>query len=100
MTVRRNSCLTPFTERELQLIRMWVAQGMATKEAAWELHISTATANTHRSNIMRKLRNLMKVSEFQGLSIVDLVLYSVVNELVDLTAIQQKYTRDAIPSPS
>jgi DNA-binding NarL/FixJ family response regulator len=97
MASRRNLELTPFTPRELELIRLYVERGLCTKEAAWELHISYATADTHRSNIMRKLRRLLNVCEYYRLSSIDLALYALTNELVNPAEIYQKYSRAAIP---
>ena len=63
------STLTP---RERQVVQL-LAEGKGTKEVASVLNISVKTAETHRSNIMRKL-GLHSVSE--------LVLYAVRNNIV------------------
>jgi DNA-binding NarL/FixJ family response regulator len=52
-----------------------VAEGKSSKEVAVELNLSVKTAETHRSNIMRKL-GLHSVSE--------LVLYAVRNNIVQV----------------
>jgi hypothetical protein len=53
-----------------------LAEGKSTKEVAVHLNLSVKTAETHRSNIMRKL-GLHSVSE--------LVLYAVRNNIVQVT---------------
>ena len=50
-----------------------LAEGKSTKEVACDLDLSVKTAETHRSNIMRKL-NLHSVSE--------LVLYAIKNKML------------------
>ena len=65
---------TRLTGRERELIQL-LAEGKSTKQAAGTLGMSVKTAETHRSNIMRKLQ-LHSVSE--------LVLYAVRNRLVPL----------------
>jgi DNA-binding NarL/FixJ family response regulator len=50
-----------------------LAEGSSTKEVAVALGLSVKTAETHRSNIMRKL-------QFHSVS--DLVLYAVRNNIV------------------
>jgi len=55
---RENPALTP---REREIVQL-VAEGRSTKELADRLGISPKTAETHRTNIMRKL-NLHSVSE-------------------------------------
>jgi DNA-binding NarL/FixJ family response regulator len=89
-----------FTAREQQLIRLCVERGMCIKEAAWELHISEKTGQTHRANIMRKLRDTLGRSEFQPVTSVDLAFYALVNNLVDRDVIERRYTQTTIPSPS
>ncbi len=63
------SVLTP---REREVVQL-LAEGKSTKEVAVALDCSVKTAETHRSNIMRKL-DIHSVSE--------LVLYAVRNEIV------------------
>jgi len=60
------------TPRERQIVQL-LAEGKSTKEAAAMLAMSVKTAETHRSNIMRKL----------GLhSVGELVLYAIRNNIV------------------
>src|SRR6184192_499402 len=68
VTVGRNR-LTP---REREIVQL-LAEGKSTKEVAVALGLSVKTAETHRSNIMRKL---------QLHSVSDLVLYAVRNNIV------------------
>src|SRR5437588_4034174 len=63
------SLLTP---REREIVQL-LAEGKSTKEVAVALGLSVKTAETHRSNIMRKL-------ELHSVS--DLVLYAVRNNIV------------------
>jgi DNA-binding NarL/FixJ family response regulator len=65
------STLTPREKEVIQLL----AEGKSSKEVASFLNLSTKTAETHRSNIMRKLG-------FH--SIRDLVLYAVKNNIIQL----------------
>ncbi len=46
--------LAALTSREREILR-WVAEGLTAKEIAENLSISVRTAETHRSNVMRKL---------------------------------------------
>jgi DNA-binding NarL/FixJ family response regulator len=66
---KRKEILTPRERQVLQLI----AEGKSTKEVAAALGLSLKTAETHRSNIMRKL---------QLHSVSDLVMYAVRNNIV------------------
>jgi len=68
ITAGRNR-LTP---REREIVQL-LAEGKSTKEVAVALGLSVKTAETHRSNIMRKL---------QLHSVSDLVLYAVRNNIV------------------
>jgi len=66
--------LPKLTGREREVIQL-VAEGKSSKEVACLLNLSTKTAETHRSNIMRKL----------GLhSVRDLVLYAVKNKIIQV----------------
>jgi NarL family two-component system response regulator LiaR len=56
--------LTPREREVLQLI----AEGKATKEVAYTLHVSIKTAETHRRSIMEKL-NLHSVAELTKLAV-------------------------------
>jgi DNA-binding NarL/FixJ family response regulator len=66
---RTRNRLTP---REREIVQL-LAEGKSTKEVAVALGLSVKTAETHRSNIMRKL-------ELHSVS--DLVLYAVRNNIV------------------
>src|SRR6266498_1304912 len=68
--------LPHLTPREREIVQL-LAEGRSTKEVACHLNLSVKTAETHRSNIMRKL-GLHSVSE--------LVLYAVRNNIVQVTA--------------
>jgi len=52
--VTQSPLLAELTEREVEIIRL-VSQGFSNKELAEKLFISPRTADTHRTNIMRKL---------------------------------------------
>src|SRR3981081_509773 len=62
------------TPREREVIQL-LAEGKSSKEVACLLNLSTKTAETHRSNIMRKL---------DIHSIPDLVVYAVKNEIIQV----------------
>jgi DNA-binding NarL/FixJ family response regulator len=64
--------LTRLSPREREVVQL-VTEGKASKEIATILHVSLSTAETHRSNILRKLRLH---------SIAELVLYAVRNGIV------------------
>jgi DNA-binding NarL/FixJ family response regulator len=65
----------PLTPREREIVQL-LAEGKSTKEVASVLNLSVKTAETHRSNIMRKL----------GIhSVSDLVLYAVRNQIIHVT---------------
>jgi DNA-binding NarL/FixJ family response regulator len=66
--------LPGLTSREREVVQL-LAEGKSTKEVACHLNLSVKTAETHRSNIMRKL-GLHSVSE--------LVLYAVRNNIVQV----------------
>jgi DNA-binding NarL/FixJ family response regulator len=74
-SVGRNLPPTSLTPREREVIQL-LAEGKSTKEVASRLNLSVKTAETHRSNLMRKL-NLHSVSE--------LVLYAVKNNMVQVS---------------
>ncbi len=67
--------LPGLTSREREVVQL-LAEGKSTKEVACHLNLSVKTAETHRSNVMRKL-GLHSVSE--------LVLYAVRNGIVQVT---------------
>jgi DNA-binding NarL/FixJ family response regulator len=79
-TTEGEVALPNLTPREREIVQL-LAEGMSTKEVASHLDLSVKTAETHRSNIMRKL-NIHSVS--------GLVLYAVRNNMVQV----------AIPPPS
>jgi DNA-binding NarL/FixJ family response regulator len=66
--------LPKLTAREREVIQL-LAEGKSSKEVATVLNLSTKTAETHRSNIMRKLG-------FH--SIRDLVIYAVQNNIIQV----------------
>jgi DNA-binding CsgD family transcriptional regulator len=64
--------MTRLSPREREVVQL-VSEGKASKEIAAILNVSLSTAETHRTNILRKLRLH---------SIAELVLYAVRNEIV------------------
>jgi DNA-binding NarL/FixJ family response regulator len=74
-SARGDLSLPGLTSREREVVQL-LAEGKSTKEVACHLNLSVKTAETHRSNIMRKL-GLHSVSE--------LVLYAVRNSIVQVT---------------
>jgi DNA-binding NarL/FixJ family response regulator len=70
----KKNVLPTLTPREREVVQL-LAEGRSTKEVASHLDLSVKTAETHRSNIMRKL-GLHSVSE--------LVLYAVRNNIVQV----------------
>jgi DNA-binding NarL/FixJ family response regulator len=66
--------LPTLTSREREVIQL-LAEGKSSKEVACLLDLSTKTAETHRSNIMRKL---------DIHSIRDLVVYAVKNDIIQV----------------
>lgn len=73
------------TPREREVVQL-LAEGKSTKEVAAMLNLSTKTAETHRSNIMRKL-DIHSVSE--------LVLYAVRNNIVQVQVLEKLEKQDA-----
>jgi DNA-binding NarL/FixJ family response regulator len=69
-----SSAQTLLTPREREVLQL-VAEGKSTKEVASMLKLSVKTAETHRTNLMRKL-NLHSVA--------DLTLYAVRNGIVQI----------------
>ena len=59
--ITQSPLLSSLTEREVEVIKL-VSQGLTNKEIADRLFISPRTADSHRTNIMRKL-NLHNVAE-------------------------------------
>src|SRR6266704_3603400 len=74
MPSQRTSILPDLTAREREIVQL-LAEGKSTKEVAVTLGVSVKTAETHRSNLMRKL-GLHCLSE--------LVLYAVRNNIVQV----------------
>jgi DNA-binding NarL/FixJ family response regulator len=66
--------LPTLSGREREIVQL-LAEGRSNKEVARKLDISVKTAETHRSNIMRKMH-------FESLS--DLVRYAVRNKIIDI----------------
>jgi DNA-binding NarL/FixJ family response regulator len=66
---------TALTAREREVVQL-LAEGKSSKEIAVALDLTVKTAETHRSNLMRKLK-VHSVSE--------LVLYAVQNNIVDVS---------------
>jgi len=73
---KQDLTMPSLTAREREIVQL-LAEGRSTKEVACHLNLSVKTAETHRSNIMRKL-GLHSVSE--------LVLYAVRNNIIQVTA--------------
>lgn len=73
-STRESPRLPKLTTREREVIQL-LAEGKSSKEVASLLNLSTKTAETHRSNIMRKLG-------FH--SIRDLVVYAVKNNIIQV----------------
>jgi len=84
---QRVSRLGDLTAREREIAQL-VAEGKSTKEVAVTLGVSVKTAETHRSNLMRKL-GLHCLSE--------LVLYAVRNNIVQVPGEQASGPRGALP---
>jgi len=71
---KEDGAATVLTGREREVIQL-LAEGKTSKEVAVALHLSVKTAETHRTNLMRKL----------GLhSVADLTLYAVRNGIVQV----------------
>jgi DNA-binding NarL/FixJ family response regulator len=82
--------LPQLTPREREVIQL-LAEGKSSKEVASLLNLATKTAETHRSNIMRKL----------GLhSIRDLVLYAVKNNIIQVQIPTHAPKTNEDPAPS
>lgn len=71
--------LPRLTSREREIVQL-LAEGKSTKEVAAVLHLSVKTAETHRSNVMRKL-GIHSVSE--------LVLYAIRNNIIQAAVAPQ-----------
>jgi DNA-binding CsgD family transcriptional regulator len=75
-TPKASAPLPSLTAREREIVQL-LAEGKSSKEVAVALNLSVKTAETHRSNIMRKL-DLHSVSS--------LVLYAIRNNIVHVPA--------------
>jgi DNA-binding NarL/FixJ family response regulator len=84
----RKSLLPTLTAREREVVQL-LAEGRSTKEVASQLNLSVKTAETHRSNIMRKL-GLHSVSE--------LVLYAVRNNIIQVASGTPSSTLETPPA--
>jgi DNA-binding NarL/FixJ family response regulator len=71
--------LPKLTPREREVVQL-LAEGKSSKEVASLLNLSTKTAETHRSNIMRKLG-------FH--SVRDLVVYAIKNNIIQVVTLWQ-----------
>src|ERR1700690_2973663 len=80
--------LPKLTAREHEVIQL-LAEGKSSKEVACVLNLSTKTAETHRSNIMRKLG-------FH--SIRDLIVYAIQNNIIQVQTSQVSPTETSVPS--
>src|ERR1700680_146955 len=79
--------LPTLTAREREVIQL-LAEGKSSKEVASLLNLSTKTAETHRSNIMRKL-------SFH--SIRDLVVYAIKNNIIQIQMPPQLRNTTEVP---
>jgi DNA-binding NarL/FixJ family response regulator len=80
--------LPKLTPREREVIQL-LAEGKSSKEVACLLNLSTKTAETHRSNIMRKL---------DIHSIRDLVVYAVKNDIIQVQLPSSQTTLRELPA--
>lgn len=65
---------TPLTERQREVLRL-LALGRATKEIAYELHLSVKTVESHRAQVMERLA----IRDVAGL-----VVYAIRNGIIDI----------------
>jgi DNA-binding NarL/FixJ family response regulator len=86
---KQEPTLPSLTPRERQVVQL-LAEGKSTKEVAVHLDLSVKTAETHRSNIMRKLK-LHSVSE--------LVLYAVRNNIIQVAVGAPAFSLPASSQP-
>lgn len=70
---RKAATRDPLTPREREIVQL-IAEGKSTKEVAVELGVSVKTAETHRTNIMRKL---------EIHSVGELIRYALRNKIVE-----------------
>jgi len=64
---------SPLTPRQRQILQL-LAEGKSSREVAAVLHISVKTAETHRTNIMRRL---------ECHSVTELVRYAIRNQVIE-----------------
>lgn len=84
---KKDPVLPDLTSREREVVQL-LAEGRSTKEVASHLDLSVKTAETHRSNIMKKL----------GLhSVGELVLYAVRNHIIQIATDTFSVPLEAIP---
>jgi DNA-binding NarL/FixJ family response regulator len=79
--------LPKLTPREREVVQL-LAEGKSSKEVASLLNLSTKTAETHRSNVMRKLG-------FH--SIRDLIVYAIKNNIIQVQMPMQAENRTETP---
>jgi DNA-binding NarL/FixJ family response regulator len=82
---QKTPTLPTLTPREREIVQL-LAEGKSTKEVASVLDLSVKTAETHRSNIMRKL-NIHSVSE--------LVLYAIRNNIIQAEVLGLRASADS-----
>jgi len=82
---QKTPTLPSLTPREREIVQL-LAEGKSTKEVASVLDLSVKTAETHRSNIMRKL-NIHSVSE--------LVLYAIRNNIIQAEVLGLRASADS-----
>ena len=81
--------LPTLTPRERETVQL-LAEGKRTKEVARVLNLSAKTVETHRSNIMRKLK-IHRIGE--------LVLYAVRNNIVHIEVLQTRTVAQESAAP-
>jgi DNA-binding NarL/FixJ family response regulator len=89
LSVKPDLEMTKLTPREREVVQL-LAEGKSSKEVACHLNLSVKTAETHRSNIMRKL-GLHSVSE--------LVLYAVRNNIIQVSGLSGSALEPAVGVP-
>jgi DNA-binding NarL/FixJ family response regulator len=90
LSVKPDLEMTKLTPREREVVQL-LAEGKSSKEVACHLNLSVKTAETHRSNIMRKL-GLHSVSE--------LVLYAVRNNIIQVSGLSGSALEPAVGVPT
>ena len=95
VTKRAGMTLPTLTSREREVIQL-LAEGKSTKEVACLLDLTTKTAETHRSNIRRKL-NLHSVSELVLFAVRNGIIQVPTNEIED--SVINSRAQVAVPGP-